>query len=272
MSYEDLESDPLNAEKQSGYFQYANFANGFGRAAGPVNLEEFEERTLKYNQFQSEKPKIDDSIFAETLDILTSLLRPAKLRALTSPTDYKAAFADKISNVGLPLSVKSSSLVNYGGQRVTAQQATSDMSQIIVDKYGLQSTVLTFIPALRATRSQSKGLEFTKNDQGIEIKEFKTSVRTIFMGPRLRNNKEFMIVKPIIEEFKKNRRLMAGYLDKWDRKEWFRQFHKLSIKHGAIPVNIDFSKFDTTVQSYCIIAAGVLLEDFCSGQAEVSLL
>lgn len=65
---------------------------------------------------------------------------------------------------------------------------------------------------------------------------------------------------------------MAGYLDKWDRKIWFKQFNELLAKHGAIPENIDFSKYDTTVQAYCIVAVGVLLERFCSGQSEVSLL
>lgn len=214
VSIDDLVSDPLNEEKQRGYFQYINFANGFGRAAGPVNTLDFEERTEKYHVFQSVKPNVDDDLFDEAMRILQGYIKPVGLRALSNPTDYKAAYADKISNVGLPLGTKSSNLVNFEGKDVTAQQATSDMSQMMVDKYGLESTVLMFIPALRATRSQSKGIEYTKTDNGVNITKFKTSVRTIFMGPRIRNNIEFMIVKPIIEHFKQNKWLMAGYLDK----------------------------------------------------------
>lgn len=107
--------------------------------------------------------------------------------------------------MGLPLSVKSTSVVDFVGKKITAQQATSDMSQMLVDKYGLNSTNLIFTPALRATRSQSKGLEYTKTDNGVKITGFKTTLRTIFMGPRVRNNIEFMIVKPIIEHFKANK-------------------------------------------------------------------
>lgn len=271
VTYEELKSDPLNIEKQRGYFQYANFRTGFGRAAGPVDYSSFEERTLRYHKFQFDAPELDWTKFEKALFIVKRLIKPVRVNILSEPTDYKAAYADKISNVGLPLAVKSNSLVNYKGQKLTAQKVTSELSQMEVEK-GLGSTSLMFIPALRASRSQCKGIEFENDDQGISITKFDTAHRVIFMGPRVRNNKEFMIIKPILERFKTNEFLMAGYLSKQGLKKWLSKFHKLTKKYGTIPVNIDFSKFDTTIHPYLIVAAGTLLESFCEDRAGYDVL
>lgn len=217
--YKDLEADPLSSEAQSGYFQHSNFDNAIGRSAGVINWEEFEERTQRYNKIDSDIPPVEPEIWSKAISIVEFLIQPKIVQALNKPIDYKAAYADKISNVGIPFGARADKTVKYFDKDLSGDEASGELAELMINKYGITSECMLFSPGLRGTRSQCKGISYNVDESGqVNVEKFETSIRAIFMGTRARNEKEFMIVYPILECFKANKYLMCGYMSKSERK------------------------------------------------------
>lgn len=215
------------------------------------------EAVLKYERKHIFKP--DAALLAKAANLFLDIANVDKVKIDFEPTKMKGLFAKHSSNVGYPYFANEKSL--YHG--ITMREHTVAVTKELNDKYG--SWWMTAIPALIIGRDQPGGIDLDMSKEytfeellgKLETAKYKPNkARPVFAIDRISNNNINTLLNGVIysPSFQANP-FFSSFKSREDRKPHYKQYHKAMRDMKLIPLNVDYSSFDTTVSAEMISMA-----------------
>lgn len=200
-------------------------------------------------------------VFEQAVGLARKLMNLPRVVVNFEPKYVRGLFAAHASNVGYP----------YFSNELTKADSTT-YREIVVNKAKemlakhKSAKWIVPIPAMIIGRDQPGGntldldREYKDLDEllaAIDKIEYKPSkARVVWAVSRLTNSVVVPVLKATLdhEDFKKNPQF-CGFRSREDRYDYYSRYHKMLKETGLIPVNVDFSSFDTTISPELLLVA-----------------
>lgn len=198
-------------------------------------------------------------ILYDAIEIFLELAKMPQVKVSFEPEYVKGLFAAHSSNVGYPYFANERN--TYDGK--SYREITVELTKKLNSLYG--ASWMPTIPALIIGRDQPGGidLDLSQNWKYSELLSaldkvgYKPSkARVVWAISRIVNNNINPIVKAIInnEAFRKNP-MFAAFQSREYREQYYKLYSKLTNEKKKIPINVDFSSFDTTISGEMMLIA-----------------
>nr|APG78168.1 RdRp [Beihai picobirna-like virus 1] len=238
-------SDKMSEHELAGVDSASNLVK-MGREVTPGSVDRSRENVLQEHEYVF---KPDPKLWLMACQMVQQYVGSNSLFAdeVFTTKSGGVPFQNYHTNVGHPFYTNDQKILT-DGKPVT--------DHVLAGAKMLELDEMQLLPCVIFGRDQRGGFEYEKTSNGVKIKEFKDSKASVVTGTSSEGNLVmYKVLRPTIEHVQANSFLFSGYLDSNALLDSMLELSDSADKMGLKLVNLDFSKFDTTLSPAMMVEA-----------------